>query len=60
MANKLKITLIKSTIGSKPLHKKNVEALGLKKIRQTVEKPDNDQTRGMIDKVKHLVEVEEI
>ncbi|MFA5527727.1 MAG: 50S ribosomal protein L30 [Peptostreptococcales bacterium] len=60
MANKLKITLVKSTIGSKPLHKKNVEALGLKKIRQTVEMPDNDQTRGMIDKVKHLVEVEEI
>jgi large subunit ribosomal protein L30 len=60
VANKLKITLVKSTIGSKPLHKKNVEALGLKKIRQTVEMPDNDQTRGMIDKVKHLVEVEEI
>ena len=60
MANKLKITLVKSTIGSKPLHKKNVEALGLKKIRQTVEMPDNDQTSGMIDKVKHLVEVEEI
>lgn len=60
MANKLKITLVKSTIGSKPLHKKNIEALGLRKIRQMVEKPDNAQTRGMINKVKHLVEVEQI
>lgn len=60
MAKQLKITLIKSTIGVKPLHKKNVEALGLRKIRQTVEHPDNPQTRGMVNKVKHLVEVEEI
>ncbi|MCG8481878.1 MAG: 50S ribosomal protein L30 [Clostridia bacterium] len=60
MAKQLKITLVKSTIGAKPLHKKNVEALGLRKIRQTVEHPDNPQTRGMINKVKHLVEVEEI
>jgi large subunit ribosomal protein L30 len=56
----LKITLVKSTIGSKPQHRKTVEALGLKKIRQVVEKPDNMQIRGMIDKVKHLVEVQEI
>lgn len=60
MAKQLKITLVKSTIGVKPLHKKNVEALGLRKIRQTVEHPDNPQTRGMVNKVKHLVEVEEI
>lgn len=60
MANMLKITLVKSTIGSKPQHRKTVEALGLKKIRQVVEKPDNMQIRGMIDKVKHLVEVQEI
>lgn len=56
----LKITLVKSTIGSKPQHRKTVEALGLKKLRQVVEKPDNVQIRGMIDKVKHLVEVQEI
>lgn len=60
MANKLKVTLVKSTIGAKPLHVKNIEALGLTKIRQTVEHPDNPQIRGMVDKVKHLVEVEEI
>ncbi|TCO74997.1 50S ribosomal protein L30 [Marinisporobacter balticus] len=60
MANKLQITLIKSTIGSKPQHVKTIEALGLKKIRQTVEKIDNPQMRGMIQKVNHLVEVKEI
>lgn len=60
MANMLKITLVKSTIGSKPQHKKTVEALGLRKIRQVVEQPDNPQTRGMVEKVRHLVAVEEI
>lgn len=60
MANKLKITLVRSTIGILPKHKKTVEALGLRKIRQVVEKPDNPQIRGMIDQVKHLVVVEEI
>lgn len=56
----LKITLVKSTIGSKPQHVKTIEALGLRKIRQTVEKQDNPQMRGMIQKVRHLVEVEEV
>lgn len=60
LANKLRITLVKSTIGAKPQHRKTVEALGLRKIRQTVEKQDNPQMRGMIAKVCHLVEVEEI
>ena len=60
MAKELKIKLVKSTIGSKPLHKKNVEALGLKKLGQVVTKPDNPQIRGMINKVSHLVEVEEV
>ena len=53
------MTLVKSTIGCKKDQIATVEALGLKKIRQTVEKPDNDQIRGMIFKVKHLVSVEE-
>ena len=56
----LKITLVKSTIGSKPQHVKTIEALGLRKIRQTVDKQDNPQMRGMIQKVRHLVTVEEI
>ncbi|MDO4481969.1 MAG: 50S ribosomal protein L30 [Bacillota bacterium] len=59
MAKELKIKLVRSTIGVKPLHKKNIEALGLKKIGQVVTKPDNPQIRGMITKVCHLVEVEE-
>ena len=60
MADKLKITLVKSTIGAIPKHKKTVEALGLKKLHKTVELPDNAATRGMIHQVKHLVKVEEI
>ncbi len=60
MAEKLKITLVKSTIGAIPKHKKTVEALGLHKLYRTVELPDNAATRGMIAQVKHLVKVEEI
>lgn len=60
MANKLKVTLVKSTIGSVPKHKATVEALGLRKLNKTVELPDNDAVRGMIWHVKHLVKVEEI
>ena len=60
MANKLKITLVKSTIGAIPKHRKTVEALGLKKLNKTVEMPDNDCVRGMVAQVKHLVQVEEI
>lgn len=58
MAN-LKVTLVKSTIGAVPKHKKTVEALGLRKANKTVELPDNAATRGMIKQVSHLVKVEE-
>ena len=58
MAN-LKITLVKSTIGAVPKHKKTVEALGLRKLNKTVELPDNAATRGMVKQVRHLVKVEE-
>ena len=60
MADKLKITLVKSTIGAVPKHRKTVEALGLKKLNKTVEMPDNASVRGMIHQVQHLVKVEEI
>lgn len=60
MADKLKVTLVKSTIGAIPKQVKTVEALGLRKLNKTVELPDNDAVRGMIFKVKHLVKVEEI
>ena len=60
MAGKLKITLVKSTIGAIPKHIKTVEALGLKKVNKTVEMPDNAATRGQIQQIRHLVKVEEI
>jgi large subunit ribosomal protein L30 len=59
MAKTLKITLVKSPIGAVPKNKKTVEALGLRKLHQTVEKPDNEAVRGMIHQVKHLIKVEE-
>ena len=55
----LKVTLVKSTIGAVPKHKKTVEALGLKKLNKTVVLPDNAATRGMVQQVRHLVKVEE-
>ena len=58
MADKLRITLVKSPIGAIPKHKATVEALGLRKLNKTVELPDNDAFRGMIWHVKHLVKVE--
>ena len=60
MAGKLKITLVKSTIGAISKHRKTVEALGLKKLNKTVEMPDNAATRGQIQQIRHLVKVEEI
>ncbi|MDI9476420.1 MAG: 50S ribosomal protein L30 [Natronincolaceae bacterium] len=57
---RLNIKLIKSVIGAKPNQRKTVEALGLRKIGQMTEKKDTPQIRGMIETVKHLVEVEEI
>ena len=57
-AKMLKITLVKSTIGSTPYQKKVVEALGLRKLHQTVELPDTPQTMGAINKVSHLLKVE--
>ena len=55
----LKVTLVKSPIACIPKQRRTVEALGLHKLHQTVELPDNDAVRGMIWHVKHLVTVEE-
>ena len=60
MADKLKITLIKSTIGAVPKNKATVAAMGLKKIGKSVEMPNNAATKGMLQQVRHLVKVEEI
>ena len=46
MAEKLRITLVKSPIGAVPKHRKTVEAMGLTKMHKTVELPDNAATRG--------------
>lgn len=59
-ASKLKITLIKSTISSLEDQRATVSALGLHRIRQTVIREDSPSIRGMIFKVRHLVDVEEI
>jgi len=56
----LKITLVKSTIGAIPKHKKTVQALGLRKMHSTTIKKDNPATRGMISQVSHLVKVEQV
>ena len=56
----MKITQIKSRIGSSALQKRNLDALGLRKINQTVEHDDSAIILGMIAKVKHLVKIEEV
>ena len=55
----LKITVVKSPIGAIPKQRATVVAMGLKKLNHTVELPDNAATRGMIQRVNHLVKVEE-
>ena len=57
---KIKVTLVKSTIGQVESVKATVSALGLKKIRSSKELDDTPVTQGMITKVKHLVKVENI
>ena len=56
---KLKITQIRSLIRRPRQQKRTLEALGLRKINQTVEHEDSPQLRGMIARVHHLVTVEE-
>ncbi len=58
-AKKVTVTLRRSLIGEKPKTRATVEALGLRKIRQSATHEDNASLRGMIDKVRHLVDVEE-
>ena len=56
----LKITLVKSTIGAVPKNKAVVEPMGLRKLNKSVILPDNAATRGQIQKISHLVKVEEV
>lgn len=57
---KLKITQVSSTIRRPERQKRTMEALGLRRLHQSVELEDSPQLRGMIDKVQHLVSVEEV
>ena len=59
MADKVKVTLVKSPIGAIPKHRATVKALGLTRMHKTVELPNNDATMGMVQQVRHLVKVEE-
>ena len=58
-AKKLKVTLLRSPIGFNKTQGLTVQGMGLRRIRHTVELPDTPETRGMIHKVRHLVEVQE-
>lgn len=60
MAKEIKVTLVKSTIGAIPKHKKTVQALGLRKINSSAVHQDNSAIRGMCEQVSHLVKVVEL
>jgi large subunit ribosomal protein L30 len=57
---KLKVTQVRSVIGSKEKHKRTVRALGLKRIRDSRVHQNTPQVRGMVHKVRHLIRVEEV
>lgn len=56
---KIKLTLVKSTIGCVPKHRKIIESLGLRKLQHSIVLPDNAATRGIIRHVGYLLKVEE-
>lgn len=58
--NKIRIKLIRSPLGCKPSQRLTIKALGLKRINHAVEHTNTPQIRGMVDRVRHLVSVEEI
>ena len=60
MSDVLKVTQVRSTIGSKRNQRETLRSLGLRKIRQSVVREDNPQVRGMIATVRHMVTVEEV
>lgn len=56
----LKITLVRSAIGRPPDQAQTVRSLGLRRLHQTVVRPDQPAIRGMVEKIHHLVKVEEV
>ena len=60
MADKtIKVTLVRSPIGTKPNHRKCVKGLGLRKINHTVEVEDTPSVRGMINRIQYMIRVED-
>lgn len=57
---KLRITQVRSAIGRKEAQKRTLEALGIRRLNQTVVHSDSPQIRGMLRRVEHLIEVEEV
>jgi len=55
----IRIKLVRSPIGYTENQKRTVKALGLHRLNQVVEKPDNDAVRGMINTISHMLEVSE-
>jgi large subunit ribosomal protein L30 len=60
MSKKLKVTQVKSAIGRVEKQKLTVRALGIRRLNQTVMHNDTPQIRGMINKITHLLKVEEV
>ena len=60
MASKLQIKYVKSAIGYNIKQKKTIQALGLRRLDDVVEQDDNPVIRGMVNKVQHLVQVQEV
>lgn len=56
---KLRITLVRSVIGYSKTHKATAQALGLRRLNQTVEQLDTPSLRGMLAKINHLIRIEE-
>jgi large subunit ribosomal protein L30 len=56
----LRVTQVRSAIGAKPKQRGTLRALGLRRINHTVELPDRPEIRGMVARVPHLVDVEEV
>ena len=56
----LKITQVRGTVGARWKQRESLRTLGLRKIRQSVVREDNEQTRGLIKAVHHLITVEEV
>ena len=59
MAKELVVKQVRSAIGAKPAHRATLQALGLGRINRSRQLPDNPAVRGMLNKVRHLITVEE-